>query len=125
MSSKKRPRLQSRPLFLIAVFNSSLATRTVLVLLLDYGCTLGGLTLFDHGGTVPLTVAVVVAVAFANGDATSNRADANPNTNFFSQCRCRKRRNSGDYQSVFHGILLCPLGRREIQRPCQMFRESS
>jgi hypothetical protein len=83
MSSKKGP-IAIEASSLIATFNNGLAARTVLVLLLDYGCTLGGLTLVDHGGTVPLTVAVVVS-----------------------------------WNSPVS------LGRREIQSPCQMFRESS
>jgi hypothetical protein len=38
-------------------------------------------------------------VTFANGDASTHRADANANTNFFSRRRRSQRRNGRDNQS--------------------------
>jgi hypothetical protein len=94
MSAKKAPIVSGPLLFLISVVNDRLAASPVTMVLLDDGSTVGRLTLFNYGSTIP--VAVVVPVALADAYASPNRA--NVNADVVGQCGCSKRRNGGNYQ---------------------------
>ena len=62
--------------------NYGLAARTVIMILLDHGGTLGRLTLLNNG-----TVAVHIPMIRANGHACSNRSHTDANTDILSKSR--------------------------------------
>jgi hypothetical protein len=60
--------------------NDGLASRTVIMIFLNYRSALGRLTLFNHGSTVPVSVSVEIPVTLTYGYASAYGADADANT---------------------------------------------
>jgi hypothetical protein len=89
--------------FLVAVMNYGLAARTVIMILLDHGGTLGRLTLLNNC-TIPL--AVNIPMIRANGHACSNGSHTDANTDILSKSRGRKRRQGSKHESILHKSLL-------------------
>src|SRR5258707_4818472 len=94
----------NRGLFvLVLVVDNRLAASTVLVFLLNNGGTVGRLPFFNHRRALPIPVPVpVVITRLADSCTSANRANADANTNFFSQRRRSESRCGGDNQSKLH-----------------------
>jgi hypothetical protein len=92
--------------FLVAVMNYGLAARTVIMILLDHGGTLGRLTLLNNS---TVAVAVNIPMILANGHTCSNRSHTDANTDILSKSRGRKRRQGRKHKSILHENLLSSL----------------
>src|SRR5258705_2550974 len=98
----KRPR-STGAFVLVLVVDNRLAASTVLVFLLNNGGTVGRLPLFNHRRAVPIPVPVPVVIpGLADSCTSANRANADANTNFFSQRRRSESRCGVDNQSKLH-----------------------
>src|SRR5580704_16446771 len=87
--TEKRLRHHRSPLLcLVIVVDYGLAAIPISIFLLDHGRAVPRLSLLDHGGMIPIAIAVaVLIVRLANRYACADRT--NTNTNFIGQRRGR------------------------------------
>ena len=96
----------------VVVVNDGLAARAVLVFLFDYSGAVGGLSLLDDGGVIPVPVLIPVT---ADGHAGRPHTDAN----FVSEGRRSQRRQRCNCQNIPHYDLLSRSAPAITRRPCR------
>ena len=79
------------------------------MIFLNYRSALGRLTLLITVYTVP-SVSVEIPVTLTYGYASAYGANADANTNLFSQCGCSQCHHGRDYQRVLHQNVLSFFG---------------
>jgi hypothetical protein len=85
-AAKSPDLLQSRPSSdLVVVVNDRLAPGSVIVILLDDGRAIGGFSLLDYRGAIPIPISVIITMTFADGYASANR------TNSHADIVCQRR----------------------------------
>jgi hypothetical protein len=94
---------------LITIMDDRFGASTVVIISLNDGGAIGGLSLFDHRRTIPIPIpfTIVVPVTFADRHAGAHRTYAN--SNFFSKRWGRNGQHTANNQGIFHRRFLSML----------------